>query len=184
MQIADGHQCAVQQPEGLNPVKQKAKEPVEVVNERYEHQDMQFTLGGKLAALEEANKECSVSSVSKKINIPEQTISGKDEKMGMTPRIDRQYTMSQMSSALEAVSTGGALRQMSKLFNIPYCSLDYKARMMGVVNQEPTKNTHKKYTKNQMSTVLEKVTKRQPITPDHCKKIHRESDVNSFGKIE
>ena len=38
MQIADGHQCAIQQPEGLNPVKQKAEEPVEVIKERYEHQ--------------------------------------------------------------------------------------------------------------------------------------------------
>ena len=43
MQINDGHQCAIQQPEGLIPVNQKAEEPAEVVNERYEHQHMPYS---------------------------------------------------------------------------------------------------------------------------------------------
>ena len=48
MQIDDGHQCDLQQPEDISPAKQKlsgkAEEKVEVENERCGHQLKQFTV--------------------------------------------------------------------------------------------------------------------------------------------
>ena len=67
MQINDGHQCDLQQPEDISPAKQKlsgkAEEQVEVENVRCGHQHKQFTVRAKLAAQEEINKRGSANSV-------------------------------------------------------------------------------------------------------------------------